>query len=79
MRIFLPNRVLMDGRLGFVLFFFNSADKVAHSQITREDQYNYESIRKRIIFFLGEGRGIINNKDNECRNSQIAPSCHNKC
>jgi hypothetical protein len=28
---FLPNRVLIDGRLGFVLFFFNSADKTTHS------------------------------------------------
>jgi len=30
---FLPNKVLIDGRLGFVLFFFNSADKTKHTQI----------------------------------------------
>lgn len=28
---FLPNRVLIDGLLGFVLFFFNSADKEQHT------------------------------------------------
>lgn len=41
---FLPNRALIDGLLDFVLFFFNSADKVHIAQITCEDQCSDKTI-----------------------------------